>query len=134
MPNKSENCRKFDSKKHLCKTLMSQKCTYTLRIDQSRSESVEKCSVFKDFECSHYTVFQMLVRIPFSKSTVFNICPQKKCRFYVNTGGLSVTFHHFQNVPASRESGLRLFRRIVRRSIFKKMKLYRRIQMQRKTR
>ena len=47
MPNKSENCRKFDSKKHLCKTLMSQKCTYTLRIDQSRSESVEVFTLYR---------------------------------------------------------------------------------------
>ena len=38
---------------------MPKKCTYTPRTDQSRSKSVEKCSVFIIFEYSHDAVFKM---------------------------------------------------------------------------
>ena len=34
----------------------AKKCTYTLRVDQSRSESLEKCSVYIIVECSHDAV------------------------------------------------------------------------------
>ena len=69
-----------------CKALMQKKCTCTLRIDQSRSNSVEKCSVFI-FNCSHDAVSKMcrvefrFQNLPFSKSA------RKKCAVFV-----SVTF------------------------------------------
>ena len=59
---------------------MPTKCTYTSRIDQSRFESVEKCSVFIIFECSQHSVFKVcrleLFRcqnLPFSKSASKNV-------------------------------------------------------------
>ena len=45
--------------KSRCKTLMLKKCTYTLRIDLSRSKSVQKCSVFIIFRCLHDSVSKM---------------------------------------------------------------------------
>ena len=48
----------------------------------------------------------MPVRAPFSKSTVFEICRQKMCRFRVNRRPIRRIFHRFQNVPASCERSL----------------------------
>ena len=50
MPAQFENGRKFDDKNSL-QDLMPKNSTYTLRIDLSRSKSVEKCSVFIFVEC-----------------------------------------------------------------------------------
>ena len=50
MPAQFENGRKFDDKNWL-QDLMPKNSTYTLRIDLSRSKSVEKCSVFIFVEC-----------------------------------------------------------------------------------
>ena len=47
------------------------------------------------------------VRVPFSKSIVFEICRQKMCRFRVNGRPIRHIFHRFQNVPASCERSLR---------------------------
>ena len=47
------------------------------------------------------------VIVPFSKSTVFEICRQKMCRFRVNGSTIRHIFHCFQNVPASCERCLR---------------------------
>ena len=66
-----------------CRTLMLKKRTYTLRIDQSRSKSVEKCSVYIIVECSHDAVSNLyrlgfrFENLPFSKST------GKKCAIFV---------------------------------------------------
>ena len=49
---------------------------------------------------------QMLVRIPFSKSTIFKVCRQKLCHFRVNGKPIRHIFHHFQNLPASYERNL----------------------------
>ena len=71
---------------------MLMKCTYTLRIGQPSFESVEICSVFIIFECSHEAVFKMCRLVfrfqnqPLSKSA------GKKCAVFVCTGGLSVEF------------------------------------------
>ena len=46
------------------------------------------------------------VRVPFSKSTVFEICRQKMCRFRVNGRLIHQIFHRFQNMPASCEHSL----------------------------
>ena len=54
-----KNGRKSDGKKTRCKTLMPKRCTHALRIDQSRSKSVDKCSAFVIFECSHDAVSKM---------------------------------------------------------------------------
>ena len=68
--NSLQSPQEFDAKKY----------TYTLRIDQPRFESVEKCSVF---ECSHDAVFKMcrlefrFQNLPFSKSA------GKKCAVFV---------------------------------------------------
>ena len=48
------------------------------------------------------------VRVPFSKSTVFEICRQKLCRFRVNRRPIRHIFHRFQNLPASCERSLNL--------------------------
>ena len=48
----------------------------------------------------------MPVRVPISKSTVFEICWQKICRFRVNGSSIRHIFHRFQNVPASCERSL----------------------------
>ena len=93
--------------KNRFKTLMPRNCTYTLRIDHSRTKSVEKCSVFIILECSHGAVFEMCrLRVPLSKSTFFETTG-KDCVVFVSIGGLSVTFfHRFQNVPALCERNL----------------------------
>ena len=49
----------------------------------------------------------MPVTVPFSKSTVFEICRQKMCRFRVNGRPIRRIFHRFQNVPASCERSLK---------------------------
>ena len=82
MPAKSENGRKFDDKNSL-QDLMAKNSTYTLRIDLSRSKSVEKCSVFIFVECLHDAVSNLLrlrlrfQNLPFSKSA------GKKCAVFV---------------------------------------------------
>ena len=56
-----------------CRTLMLRKSTYTLRIDQSRSKSVEKCAVYIIVECSHGAVSNLyrlgfrFQNLPFSR-------------------------------------------------------------------
>ena len=58
---------------------MLKKSTYTLRIDQSRSKSVEKCSVYIIIECSHDSVSNLdwlglrFQNLPFSKSDVLRL-------------------------------------------------------------
>ena len=52
------------------KTLMPEKYTYAIRIDQFRSNNIEKCSFFIIFECSHNAVIKTQVIVPFSNSIV----------------------------------------------------------------
>ena len=59
MPEQFENDSKCYGKKTLSKTLMPKKYTSSLRIDLSCSKSIEKCSVFVIFECSHDAVSKM---------------------------------------------------------------------------
>ena len=65
--------------KSRCRTLMQKKSTYTVKIDQSRSKSVEKCSVYIIVECSHDVVSNLcrlgflLQNLPFSKSAGKNV-------------------------------------------------------------
>ena len=88
MPEKSENGRKFDVKNSLqgihfiSLAFMPKKCTYFLRINQSRSESVAKCSVFRVLDFSH--------------DTVFKIYRPKICCFCVNGRPIHDIFHRFQ--------------------------------------
>ena len=85
---------------------MPKKCTYTLRIDQSRSKSIENV-LFDHFSVLTRCCFQNVpVRVPFSRSTVFEICRQKMCRFRVNGRPIRHIFHRFQNVPVSCEAVL----------------------------
>ena len=66
-----------------CRTLMLRESTYTLRIDQSRSISVEKCAAYIIVECSHDAVSNLyrlgfrFQNLPFSKSA------GKKCAVFV---------------------------------------------------
>ena len=117
MPEQFENGRKFDCRNSL-QDFDAKEAYFTLRIDKSLSESVERCSVFIIFVCSNSAVSKMCrldksrsnrfhVRVPFSKSTVFKICRQKICRFHVNGRPIRHIFHRFQNVPASCECSLR---------------------------
>ena len=68
---------------------MLEKCTYTSRIDQFRSKSFERYSLFIIFECSH------------DAFPNFKFCRQKMCRFRVNGRPIRQIVHYFQNVPAS---------------------------------
>ena len=56
---------------------------------------------------TEYYFQNVLVTVPFSKSTVFKICRQKMCRFRVNRRPIRRIFNRFQNVPASCKRGLR---------------------------
>ena len=101
MPEQLETGRKFEGNKTRCKTLIPKKCTYTIRIDKSRSKSVEKYSVFIIFECSHDAVSKMCrlqfrcPNLPFSKSA------DKNCAVFMGMGGLSVTFLSFSKCAGS---------------------------------
>ena len=78
---------------------MPKKCTYTLRIDQSRSKSIENV-LLSSFSNVHTMLFpNVLVIVRFSKSTIFKICRQKMCRFRVSGRPIRHIFHRFQNVP-----------------------------------
>ena len=82
MPAQFENGRKFDDKNSL-QDLMPKNSTYTLRIDLSRSNSVEKCSVFIFVECLNDAVSNLcrlrfrFQNLPFSKSA------GKKCAVFM---------------------------------------------------
>ena len=109
IPAQFENGRKFDGKTR-CKTLRPKKCTYTLRMDQSRSKSVEKCFVYIIFECSHVAVSNScrlglrFQNLPFSKFA------GKKCAAFVSTCGLSVTFFTVFRVCRHRVNAVQIFR------------------------
>ena len=80
---------------------------YTLRIDLSRSKSVEKCSVFIFVECLHDAVSNLcrlwlrFQNLPFSKSAGKNVPFSCEWEAYPSN------FHRFQNVPASCERSLK---------------------------
>ena len=82
MPAQFENSRKFDDKNSL-QDLMPKNSTYILRIDLSRSKSVDKCSVFIFVECLNDAVSNLcrlrfrFQNLPFSKSA------GKKCAVFV---------------------------------------------------
>ena len=62
---------------------------------------------FQSFQVFTRCRFQnVLVRVQFSKCTVFKMCRQKMCRFRVNGRPIRHIFHRFQNVPASCERSL----------------------------
>ena len=109
IPAQFENGRKFDSKNSLQDFDAKEKYLHP----KNRPVSIQKRR--KMFCLHHCRVFTRCcfkfrpVRIPFSKSTVFEICRQKMCRFYVNGNGRPIRhiFHRFQHVPASCECNLR---------------------------
>ena len=78
IPAQFENGRKFYGKKS-CRTLMPKKSTYTLRIDKSRSKSVEICSLYIIIDCSHDAVSNLcrlgfrFLNLPFSKIAGKNV-------------------------------------------------------------
>ena len=74
-----------------------------LRIYQSRSKSVQKCSIFIIFRCLH-DAFSKMCRLEFYR---FQDQPAKMCRFRANGRPIRQIFHRFQNVPASCERSLR---------------------------
>ena len=108
MPAKFENGRKFDSKNSLQDFDAKEKYLHP----KNRPVSIQKC---RKMCCLHHCpvftrcCFKFIpVRVPFSKSTVFEICRQKMCRFRVNDGRpFRHIFHRFQNVLASCERSLR---------------------------
>ena len=57
------------------------------------------------------------VRVPFSKSTVFEVCRQKMCRFRVNRRPIRHIFHRFQNLPASCERSLKLKKVLISKAL-----------------
>ena len=82
IPAQFENGMKFDGKKSL-HDFDAKKSTFTLRIDQSQSKSVEKCSLYVIVEWSHDAVSNLcqlgfrFQNLPFSKSA------SKKCAVFV---------------------------------------------------
>ena len=108
MPEKIENGRKCESKNSLREFDAKDKCTYTLRIDQSRSKSLKEMFCFTIFESSHDAVFKMcrlefrFQNLPFSKST------GKKFAVFVCTGGLSVTFLATFKMCRHRENAIKI--------------------------
>ena len=100
MPAQFENGRKFDSKNSLLDFDAKEKY---LR-PKNRPVSIQKRRKMLCLQCC----FKFIpVRVPFSKSTVFEICRQKMCRFRVNRRPICHIFHRFQNLPASCERSLR---------------------------
>ena len=100
MPEQFENGRKLDGKDSLQGFDAKEVCLHP----KNRSVSFQKRQ--KTFCFRHFQVFtrcsfpNLLIRVPFSKSTVFKICGQKTCRFRVNRRPVRRIFHRFQNVPA----------------------------------
>ena len=86
------------------KSFVAKESPQTRRINKPHFKSVEKCSVFIIFECSHDVVFKTCW-LEFWKSGKiyrFKICLQNSA--------VSI-FLHFQNVPASCECSLRAYER-----------------------
>ena len=81
-PEQFDIDRKFDGKKTRCKILMPKKYTHTIKIDQFHSIKASKNDLFSSFRVFTRCRFQVLpVIVPFSKSTVFEICRQKNVPF-----------------------------------------------------
>ena len=99
MPAQFENGRKIDSKNPFLDFDAEEKYLHT----KNRPVSIQKRCKMICLRCC----FKFIpVRVPFSKSTVFEICRQKMCRFRVNRRPIRHIFHRFQNLPASCERSL----------------------------
>ena len=104
IPARFENSRKFDSKNSLQDFHAKRKYLHPKNRPVSIQKRRKMCCLH---HCRVFTrcCFKFIpVRVPFSKSTVFEICQQKMCRFRVRP--IRHIFHHFQNVPASCERSL----------------------------
>ena len=100
MPAHFENDRKFDSKNSFLDFDAKEK--FIRR--KNRPVSIQKRQKMLCLRCC----FKFIpIRVPFSKSTVFEICRQKMCRFRVNRRPIRHIFHRFQNLPASCERSLK---------------------------
>ena len=78
---------------------------------KNRSVAFQESKIFCFHHLQVFTDYRfqnVLIRVPFSKSTVFKMCRQKMCRFRVNGRPIRHIFHRFQNVPASCEHSLNL--------------------------
>ena len=104
MPAQFENGRKIDSKNSFLDFDAKEKYLHR----KNRPVSIQRRQKMLCLRCC----FKFIpVRVPFSKSTVFEICRQKMCRFRVNRRPIRHIFHRFQNLPASCERSLKnLFR------------------------
>ena len=101
MPAQFENGRKIDSKNSFLDFDAEEKYLHT----KNRPVSIQKRCKMICLRCC----FKFIpVRVPFSKSTVFEICRQKMCRFRVNRRPIRHIFHRFQNLPASCERSLKV--------------------------
>ena len=99
MPEQFENGRKIDSKNSFLDFDAEEKYLHP----KNRPVSIQKRRKMLCLRCC----FKFIpVRAPFSKSTVFEICRQKMCRFRVNRRPIRHIFHRFQNLPASCERSL----------------------------
>ena len=106
MPAHFENGRKFDSNNSLQDFDAKEKYLHPKNRPVSIHKRRKMCCLH---HCRVFTrcCFKFRpVRVPFSKSTVFEICWQKMCRFRVNGRPIRHIFHRFQNVPASCERSL----------------------------
>ena len=106
MPEQFENCRKLDGKDSLQGFDAKKVCLHPKNLSVSFQKRL-KMFCFHHFQVfTRYSFPNVLIRVPFSKSTVFKICLQKMCRFRVNRRPIRRIFHRFQNVPASCERSL----------------------------
>ena len=108
MPEQFENGRKFDGKNSLQDFDVKEMYIHPKNPSVSFQQRL-KMFFFHHFQAFTRCRFQnVLVGVPFSKSTVFKICRQNICRFRVNGRPIRRIFHRFQNLPASCERSLRL--------------------------
>ena len=112
MPEQFENGGNLTVKTR-CRTLMSKKYLHPKNQSVSFHKRRKMFCFFSSFSSVHRMSFQNVpVGAPFSKSSVFEICRQKMCRFRVNGRPIRHIFHRFQNVLASCERSLKVFEKI----------------------
>ena len=107
MPEQFENGRKFDSKKVVAD--FDAKEMYLHPANQSvLFQKRRKIICFHHFRVFTRHRFQSVpVRVSFSKSTVFEICRHKMCRFRVNGRPVHHILYRFQNLLAPSECSLK---------------------------
>ena len=105
IPAQFENGRKVDNKNSLQDFNAQKKYSHPKNRPALIQKRRKMCCLHHCRVFTRYCFKFIPVRVPFSKSTVFEICRQKMCGFRVNGRPIRHIFHPFQNVPASCERG-----------------------------